>query len=306
MISHEIVGIDIGGTRIKAGLVGPGGEVLERAVVEVGDAKSEAEVVDRLAGLVAALGAAEGAPIRVAAAGIIEGGAVIRESPNYPGWRDFALGRRLAERTGRPVSLENDANAVVFGEAVAGAGRGHDSLFGYTLGTGVGGGLVLGGQIWRGLRGMAGELGHVTVVPDGRPCPCGNRGCLEQYAGAVGIRKTMREHGGELAELAQGSDAPARLAALADGGDATASAIFDGVGRALGQAAAALVHTLDVKVVLLCGGIAHGAHLFVPAMRRELVTRTFASMSPDVELRPGALGADAGIVGAATVASRQR
>jgi len=293
----------VGGTRIKAGRVTESGRVVDRSVVKVGQARDEADIVARIADLVTALDPDGGLPVGVAAAGVIDHAAgCVRESPNFPGWRDFELAARVREATQRVVALENDANAVVFGEAIAGAGRGARNLMGYTLGTGVGGGLVLDGRIWRGERGMAGELGHVTDVPDGRQCGCGNRGCLEQYAGQVGIRRTMAERGGALAELAGDSSAPARLAELAQAGDAEAQAVFASLGAHLGMAAAALVHTLDVTTVLLCGGIAAAAALFVPAMESELRARTFRSMSAGVEIRVGTLGADAGIVGAAAVA----
>ena len=298
------IGVDVGGTRIKAGRVDAAGVVCDRKVVDVGDERSEDEIVSRIAELVQALDPDGGAlPVGVAAAGVVDHDAgCVRESPNFPTWHDFALAERASAATQRPVWLENDANAVVYGEAIAGAGRGARSVVGYTLGTGVGGGLVLNGRVWRGQRGMAGELGHVTVVREGRPCGCGNRGCLEQYVGQVGIRQSMRERGGELARLSGDVDAPERLAELAHAGDAAALAVFAELGGHLGLAAAALVHTLDITVILLCGGIAAAAELFVPAMEAELRARTFRSMSAGVVIRVGTLGADAGIVGAAAVA----
>ena len=297
------IGVDVGGTRIKAGRVDVDGVVCERTVVDVGLERSEDEIVSRIAHVVRALDPEGTLPIGVAAAGVIDHDAgCVRESPNFPTWHDFALAERVAAATGRAVWLENDANAVVYGEAIAGAGRGARSLVGYTLGTGVGGGLVLDGRIWRGQRGMAGELGHVTVMATGRPCGCGNHGCLEQYAGQVGLRRSMHERGGHLAELALNSDAPLRLAELARADDAEARAVFAELGAYLGLAAASLIHTLDVTVILLCGGIAAAADLFVPAMEAELRERTFKSMSAGVEIRVGTLGADAGIVGGAAVA----
>ncbi|PKN58111.1 MAG: hypothetical protein CVU56_07535 [Deltaproteobacteria bacterium HGW-Deltaproteobacteria-14] len=297
------IGVDVGGTRIKAGRVDADGAVCERTVVDVGSERSEAEIVARIAQVVRALDPEGALPVGVAAAGVIDHDAgCVRESPNFPSWRDFALAERVAAATGRAVWLENDANAVVYGEAIAGAGRGARSLVGYTLGTGVGGGLVLDGRIWRGQRGMAGELGHVTVAPTGRPCGCGNHGCLEQYAGQVGIRRSMRERGGHLAELSLDRDAPLRLAELARADDVEARAVFAELGAYLGLAAASLIHTLDVTVILLCGGIAAASELFVPAMQAELRARTFKSMSAGVEIRVGTLGANAGIVGAAAVA----
>jgi len=299
-----MLGIDVGGTRIKAGRVDASGRVERELVVEVGEARDPDELVKHLVDLCQALDPDGVDPVGVAAAGVLDAHhGIVRESPNFPTWRDVPLARELARRTGRRVVLENDANAVIWGEAKAGAGRGYHTLAGYTLGTGVGGGLVLQDHLWRGTRGMAGELGHVTVVPEGRACGCGNRGCLEQYAGSVGIVQTLAERGGRLAELAADpAQAAHRLAELAHGGDGEARDIYEGVGRALGQAAAALVHTLDLQLILLCGGIGEGAFdLIAPAMEAELVARTFRSMSAGVTLRRGSLGTSAGIIGAALV-----
>ncbi|MGM0574188.1 MAG: ROK family protein [Myxococcota bacterium] len=297
------IGIDLGGTRIKAGLVDEGGRVVRRVVEPVGERKEADAVVDALAEVVAGLREAAGVEVRalgVAAAGVLDRRrGVIRESPNFPAWRDFDLGRRLGERTSLPVALENDANAAVLGEARAGAGRGVESLFGLTLGTGVGGGIILDGRLWRGVRGMAGELGHVTVVPGGRPCGCGNRGCLEQYAGAVGIRQTLQEIGGGYEHLADDPGAPEISAERARAGDARMRELYEGVGHHLGQAIGGFVHTLDVMRVVLLGGIAASADLFMPALERSFRASTFRSMSQGVRIVAGDLGGDAGVVGAA-------
>ena len=301
------IGVDVGGTRIKAGRVDSAGRVIARDVVAVGEGRGEGEIVARIAQAVERLDPGGALPVGLAAAGVIDvADGRVRESPNFPDWKDFDLAARVRRATGRAVALENDANAVIYGEAIAGAGRGARTLVGYTLGTGVGGGIVLEGKIWHGVRGMAGELGHVTVARDGRPCGCGNRGCLEQYAGQVGLRQTLRERGGAWARLADDADAPARLAAMAEAGDGDAAAIYAEVGAMLGLAAAALVHTLDVQVIILSGGIAAASGLFVPAMEAELRARTFRSMSEGVAIRVGLLGADAGIVGAAALAGPLR
>jgi len=301
-----MIGIDVGGTRIKAGRVDPRGTLLAEQVVEVGDARDPDDIVKALVDLVGALDPSGDSPVGIAAAGVLDQHhGIVRESPNFPSWRDFPLGARVAAATGRRVTLDNDANAVVWGEARAGAGRGFATLAGYTLGTGIGGGLVLDHHLWRGVRGMAGELGHVTVVPDGRPCGCGNRGCLEQYAGAVGILQTLAAGGGPLAALAaEPAHAAHRLAQRAHAGDAEARRVFAEVGRHLGVAAAALVHTLDLTLIVLCGGVGEGAFdLIAPSMEAELVARTFRSMGAGVTLRRGELGAAAGIIGAALLAA---
>lgn len=302
-LGSAAIGIDLGGTRIKAGLV-DAGEVRAEAIAPVGSREPEA-ILDALVELVAGLDRGGRLPVGIAAAGVIDQSAgVVRESPNFPSWRDFALGSRLAARTARAVRLENDANAVIFGETRHGVARGVANVIGYTLGTGVGGGLVLGGEIYRGERGMAAELGHVTLVPEGRPCGCGNRGCLERYVGQVGLIQTLGELGPPLADLLHPdpSDAPRRLARLADDGDPRARAVFTDVGRALGQAAAALLHTLDITTFVLAGGVAGAFDHIAPAMHAELYARSFRSMSVGVRILHGTLGPHAGILGAATLA----
>lgn len=306
MSSALSIGIDLGGTRVKAGVVDAAGTVIVSRVEPVrptdkGDAaivRLLADVIDRVA---KTAGASADAPVGMAAAGVLDADrGVIRESPNFPDWEDLALGAHLAAATGRRVELENDANAVVLGEAIAGAGRGARHLVGLTLGTGVGGGIVLDGQLWRGARGMAAELGHVVVVRDGRPCGCGSRGCLEQYAGAVGLRQMLRELGRP--ELAETSAAPRLAADAARAGDAQLQQLFHELGEHVGVACAAFVHSLDVTRILLCGGIAHASDLFMEDVRRSLVAHTFRSMSEGVEIRVGELGEEAGIIGAAQVA----
>jgi glucokinase len=302
----RFIGVDLGGTRIKAGLVVDSRLTLER-VVDV-DAKTPADIVHQLTALVATLVPADDkAPIGLAAAGVLDAAAgLVRESPNFPAWRDFPLGRDLSIATGRTVVLENDANAVILGEARFGVARGARSVIGYTLGTGVGGGLVLDGRLYRGERGMAGELGHVTVEPEGRPCGCGNHGCLERYAGQVGLIETLAALP-TLAHLVDGrsgspADAPRRLAELAATAP-EARAVLASVGRYLGQAAAALVHALDVTTLVLAGGIAHSFELIAPAMEAELRARTFRSMSAGVRILKAELGASGGVLGAAAVAA---
>ena len=163
------IGVDLGGTRIKAGLVDDDGVVKERAVTVTGDDKSAHAVVDAIARAIAPM-VPFASSVGLAAAGVLDRKrGLIRESPNFPAWQDVALGARLQGSLGLPVSLENDANAVIWGEASHGAARGASNLVGYTLGTGVGGAIILHGQLWRGERGMAGELGHRVVVPDGHP-----------------------------------------------------------------------------------------------------------------------------------------
>jgi glucokinase len=315
MARSACIGFDVGATNIKAGLVDPDGVVVARLAAPAPASGPEQDLVDLLAELSAALDPEAAAPVGAAVAGVIDGAAqVVRESPNYPQWRDFHLSRRLAEATGRRVVVDNDANLATLGEAMAGVGvelaRGRGRplthAVGLTLGTGVGGGLLLDGRLYRGERGMAGELGHLTVEPEGRPCNCGNRGCLERYAGALGLAETMRETGHPdpawRLEAADLRTAAQHLAARAAAGDAVARDIFDAMGRRLGQAIAGLVHAFDVRTFILMGGVTGASGLFGPALERELTARTFRSMREGVEVVHGVLGGDAALIGAAVLA----
>ncbi len=306
------IGFDIGATRVKAGLVGPDGAVHARLVAPAPADGSEQDLVDLLAGLAEALAPDRDVPIGAAVAGVIDGAAqIVRESPNYPQWRDFRLSERLAGATGRAVQVDNDANLATLGEALAGVGRAEGAprlthAIGLTLGTGVGGGLLLDGRLYRGERGMAGELGHLTVVPDGRPCACGNRGCLERYAGALGLAETMAEtpHPDPAwqAEAADPRTAAAHLAGRAGAGDPSAQAIFEAMGTLLGQAMAGLLHAFDVRTFLLMGGVSLAVPHFGPALQAELTRRTFRSMREGVRVLTGVLGDDAALIGASVLA----
>jgi len=306
----RVVGVDIGGTRIKAGLIDDAGSVIARVSLTVGADRGEEAVVARVAEIVRALAPGGAAAVGVAVAGVLDhASATVAESPNFPAWRDFALGRRLGERLGANVCLENDANAAIFGEALAGAGQGATHCVGLTLGTGVGGAIIIGGEIYRGERGMAGELGHLTVDPDGRPCNCGNHGCLERYAGAVGIVETMRAarpHDPEWQAAAADRDgAVAWLAERAAAGDATARDIFGGVGDALGLVLAGLLHVFDTRTFILCGGVSGAFEWFGPTLRQTLARRSFRSMQAGVTVVRGVLGDDAALVGASVLARRR-
>ncbi len=308
----DCLGFDIGATRVKAGLVGPDGAVRARLVAPAPAGGSEQDLVDLLARLAETLAPSGAVPIGAAVAGVIDGAAqVIRESPNYPQWRDFRLSERLAAATGRAVVVDNDANLATLGEALAGVGRslegpGLTHAIGLTLGTGVGGGLLLGGRLYRGERGMAGELGHLTVIPDGRPCACGNRGCLERYAGARGLAETMagtpHPDPSWAQEAADAGTAAAHLAARADAGDDTARAIFEAMGALLGQAMAGLLHAFDIRTFILMGGVSAAVPHFGPALQAELAARSFRSMREGVRVLRGVLGDDAALVGASVLA----
>jgi glucokinase len=191
------------------------------------------------------------------------------------------------------VILENDANAAALGEKWIGAGRGVEDLVLLTLGTGIGGGIVSNGKVLHGFLGMAGELGHITVVPNGNPCGCGNRGCVEKHASATAVTAMAK-----LLGLGDGLTAK-QVYDLALAGSEKAGAIFVSMGEALGIALAMLVNTFNFPLYLLSGGVLGAWDLFAPAMFEETRRRSFTFRTTDTRIEKAALGNEAGLYGAA-------
>jgi glucokinase len=216
----------------------------------------------------------------------------------------FALAEEMKKRTSLPTFLENDANAAALAEAWRGAGRGsQDQLF-VTLGTGIGAGVVLGGRVWSGKSGYAGELGHIQVDPEGPPCGCGSRGCLETVAGIGGW--VRRAEGA----LAAGRDSslrgerldPESIVRAARGGDGLANEVVSGAARALGVGIGAALNLLNLDRVVVGGGVAAAGDFLLERIVAETKARTFAQVFADCSFRLAELGGDAGVVGAARVA----
>jgi glucokinase len=242
---------------------------------------------------------------------------VIRHAPNLPGWDGFDVRSAMEACIGEPIQLECDANAAALAEFVQGAASEGDvaSLCMLTLGTGVGCGLILDGQIWHGDHGMGGESGHMTVYPDGHACGCGSHGCLEQYASATAVKRMALE------VASDGKDADLRsfvqgnpnfnakdFAEFASAGNPAAIQVFQKVGKALGLAMASLVNTLDLQLYVIGGGLIGAWDLFAPTMMGEIERRSYVyriskndSAGRVVRIEPAALGAGSGIVGAAAL-----
>jgi glucokinase len=306
------IGVDVGGTKIAGGVVDDDGTVVEQLRVE-SPAQSAEAIEEAIAGLVGRLRARHDiAAVGVGAAGYIDAArSTVLFAPNLA-WRDLDLRGDLERRVHLPVVIENDANAAAWGEFRFGAGEDVDDLVLITVGTGVGGGLVLDQRLFRGAFGVAGELGHLRVVPGGRLCGCGNRGCWEQYGSGTAMVRTAREEaaGGsmlarpliERAGSVEAIDGPMITAAAQDG-DAFAIEQLSVLGRWLGEGIASLAAVLDPAVVVIGGGVAAaGDLLMVPlraAFEHELTGR---GHRPMLEIRPAALGNNAGLIGAADLA----
>ncbi|RMG97626.1 MAG: ROK family protein [Candidatus Dadabacteria bacterium] len=217
-------------------------------------------------------------------------------APNLPALNERELGPDLGRVLGRPVRVENDVNAIAVGEWRKGAGRGARALLVVTLGTGVGGGLILAGTLYRGPDGTAGEVGHMPLRPGGPRCRCGARGCLEVYASATAVVAAARAAG----VPTEGGAAAVAVAARA--GDPRARKVFARAGAAVGVAAAGLVNLLNLDRMVIGGGLAGAWDLMEPHARRELGRRAFSRPLERFRWAPSLLGDDAGVVGAAILA----
>ncbi len=313
--TFRTIGVDIGGTAIKIAVVWSDGRVVEsREIPTEGDAGPEAAAgrilacVDMLrrehgleAGEMRALG--------IDSAGIIDGANnLVLDAPNLRTWERYPLAARLGAALGVPAFLENDVNAMAYGEWHCGAGRGTRHLLCLTLGTGVGGGLVLDGKLYRGARGAAGEIGHMSIEADGPQCACGNWGCLERYVGAQFIVARAVEMLGRdtrpsvLRAVAAETLSPRLISEAAGDGDAVAIEVLDATGRWLGVALANLANLLNPERIVVGGGIARAGDLLLGPARRTLRERAMSVPAETAEVVTAALGNNAAVVGAALLA----
>lgn len=272
---------DVGGTSLRAALVSPEGEILDR--------RSAPTPPDPLHGIALLrslwneLGSSTARAI-VIAGGIRARTGEITQSPNLPKWEGTRLGAELS------CDVLNDANGAILGEAWLGGLRGAKAALMLTLGTGVGGGILLDGKVWSGATGCAAELGHVAVRPDGPKCGCGSTGCLEMYASATAVKK------------AAGAPDAEEAARRARAGDAKARAAFDAAADALGVVLAGLVNAFNPEAIALGGGMAGAFDLLAPRIEALIAARAFKLAREGLRLVPAKLGGDAGLLGAARAA----
>jgi glucokinase len=290
------VGVDLGGTNLRIAAVTRDGQLLEKVTVATRIDLGAHHVVDNMCDAIRTLsdryrkeGAFLGAGIGVAGIIDLEAG-IVRKSANLPGWENYHVRDEIEKRLGARIFLENDAKVAALGEQWLGAGRNVANMAMLTLGTGIGGAIVLDGKIFHGMNGMAGEFGHVTVEPEGFPCGCGNRGCAERYASATGLVRMAREaiESGQAPELAKAASSEAEFSArliydLAMHGDEAAQRIFRRFGRALGILLADIVNVLNLPVYVVGGGVASAWDAFAPSMFEEVRSRSliYAATAPE-------------------------
>ncbi|HZN63346.1 MAG TPA: ROK family protein [Planctomycetota bacterium] len=287
-----LLGIDLGGTAVKLGICDERGRVKDSASIPTRARLGPRAVVDDMAAAARRLkGFAAARSVGIGAPGPLDVRRTrVLVAPNL-GWKDVPLPRLLSRALGRPVRLENDANCAAVAEAQAGAGRGASSLALYTLGTGVGGGLVVDGRLWAGAAGGAGEFGHMTIDPRGPACPCGRRGCLEALASATAV--------------ARAAGAPDARTAFAMKSARARKAVRIAA-EALGSGIAMVFNAIQPERFVLAGGMALAGPGFLTAVRRAAADRIFAAYRRNLDIVLATLGTDAGWIGAAMVAKEMR
>jgi glucokinase len=304
--------VDLGGTNLRAAAVDTAGSVHYESQRPTFADEGVDAVIDRIALAVreAADRAAVGAEVAVgvAAPGPLDPRTgVVHFAPNLPGWRDVQLRDQLAALTGRRVMLGNDANAAALGELYFGAGKGTRNLIYVGIGTGVGGGVISEGRLIDGLRGMGGELGHVSVDLNGPRCTCGSAGCIESFCSAWAIEREARQlvssgRGRAIEAAGDGDDiGPRAVGAAAAGGDAAAVALLERAGTALGAGLANFINIFNPEIIVIGGGVAEiGEPLFGP-LRKALDAYAMPVMRREVRIVRSSLGLRTGIYGAAAL-----
>jgi glucokinase len=321
LATSHFIGIDIGATRIKMGVVTHAGRLIYKDHVEtagiIGPSQFVKTTKDAVEGLIA------GSSLERQSIGAIGFGApgwvdhqkgIVHELTNITDWEDFPLAREIETAVGLESFVDNDANAMAVGEMIHGAGRGRRNFVCLTLGTGVGGAIVIDGAVYRGVRGLAGEIGHLTLDLDGPTCACGAAGCLEKFVGnrflvgrAVELAWGQIDDGRgkilvEMADNRAENVTAKMLSEAAEKGDTVALEVWKEAGRRLGASLAGLVNLLNPECFIIGGGVAEaGDVLFVP-MREEMESIAMNKLGYSTPLMRAELGEDAGLIGAATFA----
>jgi glucokinase len=317
-MESKVVGIDIGGTNLRGALVSRSGGIIKRLSTHSSADKGIDFVIDNLKNLIQEIIKGENVDgVGIGIPGIIDSAnGIITQAPNISNVYSYPLRDLLVDliRGDLSMFIENDANCAALGELWIGVGKNVDSLVLLTIGTGLGGGIILDGKLWRGADGMAGEVGHIIVSPDGARCNCGNRGCLETITSAVGIRRMVKE-GLEnkrvktiLRERVQNvtkEKLPEIVVEAATQGDEFAIRIWEDFGKALGIGIANLVNLLNVEMIVISGGLSDAWELFIDKTTVEAKKRGLRAPMERVQIKKSSLGGDAGLLGAAYMAMRK-
>jgi len=314
-MEKNVIGIDVGGTNLRGALVGADGKIKKRMKIASGADQGIETVIGNLVSLIGSVSEGEYvSAVGFGIPGIIDfKDGIITQAPNISNVNNYPIRQNLHSRIGDGIGVivENDANCAAVGEWWMGAGKDVDSLVMITLGTGVGGGIIFDGKLWRGADGFGGEVGHMTIYPGGPRCNCGNYGCLEVYSSATGIRRMVKETLSDpdaataLRDLVRDED-PGRIPEVvmkaASDGDEAALKIWEQFGTALGIGMASLVNILNVEMIVIGGGVSQAWDLFIDRAIAELKRRALRAPAERVKVMKSVLGDDEGIIGASYLA----
>jgi glucokinase len=316
-----IVAVDLGGTNVRVAAVDLRGRILQRIGFSTEASRGKEWVTENiLSNIQELLGGFPNDKFEVIGGGFGIPGAImldrgiISQSPNLPGWEDYDVRSRLQGGLNMPIFIENDANAFTLGEGWLGAAKCVKDFCCLTLGTGVGGGIVLNGDIWHGAEGKAGEIGHMVLEVDGPLCQCGSSGCLEVFASGSAIRRMAieaikRDEKTDLVERCRGqieTITSKMVHESARDGDRLSRDIFQRMGRYLGVGLANLINLLNMQLIVIGGQVSEAWDLFIDPARTEVEKRALGSMGRGVKLEKARCGNDAGILGAAYLVKRER
>jgi glucokinase len=311
------IGVDIGGTSVKLGLVTGKGKVLLRDSFLTSTHTDRKELLDKLITHIDILKKeARYRKLKLMGAGIGAPGPIdvergfVYSFPNIRGWENTPLKELLRKKTKMPVFVDNDANAMAWGEFCFGAGKGAKDVVAITLGTGIGGGLVIGGKLFHGQNFSAAEIGHMIVDPNGCRCACGNRGCIETFVGSgyfvSAVRSALKSGQKSILRRWIATEkrelTPKLVQDAARQGDAFSKAQWRKAGESLGTFLAGIANLLNPQRIIIGGGIAQGGDLILVPVRSALKKKAFPIAARFVKVVPAALGVDAGLVGAAALA----
>jgi len=319
-MEEVIIAVDLGGTNVRVAAVTPQGGILDKLIFTTEALQGRERVTENILSKIheflrtfpeeefEVTGGGFGIPGAIA----LDRG-IVSQSPNLPGWENFDIRSRLQKGLDMPIFVENDANASTLGEGWLGAARGVKEFCCLTLGTGVGGGIVLNGDIWHGAAGKAGEIGYMVIDMDGPPCQCGNRGCLEAFASGSAIKRMAIEaiRANEKTDLVErcGGELDTITSKMvyesARSGDPLSRRIFHQMGTYLGVGLANLVNLLNVELMVIGGRVSEAWDLFIESVRGELEKRALGSMGKRVKVEKARCGDDAGILGAAYLVKRE-
>jgi glucokinase len=313
MTNQSAIGVDLGGTQIKCGAVNAIGEMIITFAVPTEAEQGPVHVIDQIGKAVREILDKTNSPVKgigIGSPGSVSlDGNTVSYPPNFPGWEVVRLAEKISEKFHIPAKVENDANVAALGEARFGAGRDEDNFLMITLGTGVGGGIILDDQIYRGVSGSAGEIGHISIDYRGVRCNCGGIGCLEAYVGQkyLSQRTAAKLRGGARSKITEliGGDLekiePKIISEAADAGDQFAVDVLTETGTMIGAAMASVLNILDLRTIVVGGGVAAAGKILFDAIQSSASARVVPVMRTGVRVIPALLGNKAGILGAASL-----